>query len=231
MKPVFASNVMIADFVRAQAGSAEAQFDVILSTVYTAYYHILKSGNRTQFNLLETACAQYNDVKQCKELVGASTLTPAVKRAHAVYMAYAAALAECGVPAVMKKAEHEALDDAAALLATQFTTMVTIALAPEAKVVKSDDEKAKAKADKEAKKQAEQEQADAELEERVKAEAAKLAGAAAITLADMVRIVANAVRTGQLDTDAVQMLDAALDSVATSVTLAIVEPEAEAAHV
>lgn len=230
MKPVFATSIMIADFVKAQAGAPEAQFDVILSAVYTAYYHILKSGNRTQFNLLETACTKYADVKQCKELVGANTVTPAVKRAHAVYMAYGAALAQCGVPSVMKGATHEQMDDAAAILATEFTTSVTIALAPEAKVVKSDDEKAKAKADKEAKQQAEQAQAEAEIAERVKAEAAKLAGAVEITLADMVRIVANAVRSGQLDTGAIQTLDAALDSVASSVTLAIVETEAPAEH-
>lgn len=202
MKTVFASHVMIADFIRADAGVQEAVFESRLSALYTAYYHVLKSGNKTQWNIVDAAVRQFADIKACKEALQVTTSNNAVKRMHAVYLAYGAALAHVGVPTVMKGADHDAIDGAAATMATEFATMVQVALTPEAKAVPTE-------ADKEAKKAAKakaESEAKAATEAAIRTEAEKLANANVVTLADMVRIVANALQSGMLDDDAVAVL-------------------------
>lgn len=228
--PSFSANVMLADFIRAQAGAPEAIFDATVSAIYSAYYHVLKSGNKTQFNLVEVAAKQYSDVKACKEALNSKTLTAGVKRFNAVYLAYGAALAVVGVPGVMKeatmqdgspiageKATHADWDRAAGQLALEFATMVTVALTPETKTGKTEEEKASAKAEKEATAKAEEKAAAKALADTIKAEAEKIANASVVTLADMVRIVANAIKTGLLEKADLTALDQALDSVAANV--------------
>lgn len=226
MKATFVKNLMLADHIRADAGIAEAVGERRLSAVYTAAYHIHKSGNKTQWNIVAAAVAQYADIKAVKEALDTSRITPAVRRMHDVYAAYGAAIAHCGTPSLMKDATPEAMDEAAQLYATEFVSIVAGALAPVAPVVKSEADKAAAKAEKEAKaKAAEKAQADA-----IKAKAQELAQSNVPTLADMVRTVANAIKQGMLDADALALIDGALDAVAVTTTMVTVDVAPEPAH-
>lgn len=224
-KPAFASHIMLSDIVRAEAGSPEAVLDNRMAAVYTAAYHVLKSGNKTQFNLLTAACATYADIKACKEALATTTTSAPVKRMHAVYLAYGAALSACGVPSLMKGAEHDAIDDAAACYATEFATLVTVALTPEAKVVKSAEEKAAAKAEKEAKAQAAQAEADAAEQAAIDAKVAEIAVANALTMADMVQAVINAITLGMATPDQLTAISDALDAVAVDIAYVPVTEE------
>lgn len=217
MKPVFATNLLLSDIVRAEAGAPEAQLDNRTAVLYSAAYHIMKSGNKTQFNLLTTACTTYADVKACKAALETSTINAAVKRMHSVYLAYGAALAAFPAPAMMKGADHAAIDDAAAVYATQFATLVQVALTPEAKQVKTAEEKAAAKALKEKEQAAAAAQAAAEQQAVIDAKVADIAAANALTMADMVQAVANAVRMGMATNDQLATLNDALDAVAANV--------------
>lgn len=204
MKATFAAAVTLSDFIRAQAGNPEAQFDAIQTQVFNAYVQVLAFNNRTQLTAVADACKQYADVKACKELVNADRITPAVKKAHAVYAAYAGALAAVGIPSMLAvdsnlKADKLAAADApAALLAGEFASLVMVALTPEPKAVKTEEEKAKAKADKEkAEKKAAKEAADA-LAAQVAAEAAKLAETLPVSLShdDIFALAIDAIKNG-----------------------------------
>lgn len=226
-KPVFASSLMLADFIRAESGSPEAVLESRLSALYTAAYHVMKAGNKTQWNMVQTACATYADIKACKSALQATTATAPVKRMHAVYLAYGAAIAACGVPAMIKGATHEQLDDAAALYATEFATLVAVALTPEVKAVKTAEEKAAIKAEKEIAAKQAADQAAAEEQAAIDAKVAEIAAASALTMADMVATVINAVKLGLASTDQLQALSDALDSVAADIVLVPVAQAAE----
>ncbi|MFA9216816.1 MAG: hypothetical protein ACEQSK_06890 [Sphingomonadaceae bacterium] len=228
MKTVSSLSLSLVDFIKADAGVSEAQFDARVAALDSAYFHILKSGNKTQWNLVESQLALYTTAKSCGVLVGTpDRTTPKAKRAFEVFGAYKQALLAVGIPEVMKapagitKAQRDAwyADHAAPVaqsLAMEFATMVTVTLTPEAKIVPSDEEKAATKAAKELAKQEAAQAAEAEFNATVQAEAAKLAeslaGAVQVSMADMVRMVAAAARSGALDTEALAMLDSALDS-------------------
>lgn len=223
LKPAFASNVTFVDHIRAESGDAQAQFDNRTAVIYTAAFHLMKSGNKTQFNLVQSAIGAHATEKACRA-EGQKTANAASRHAFAVYQAYGAALAQCGVPAFMPKAEHATIDDAAAVYATEFVSVVTLALMPAPKAEVSEADKA-AKAEAKVAKEAE---AKAATDAAIKAEAEKLANASVVTLADMVRIVANAASTGMLDAEALALLDGALDAVAANISYV---PAGEAAPV
>lgn len=236
MKPVFAKNLMLADHIRADAGIADAVGEQRISAVYTAAYHVMKSGNKTQWSLVTEAVAQYADIKNVKAALDTPRITPAVRRMHNVYLAYGAALAACPVPSLMKGAEHEAIDEAAAIYAIDFVAIVTGSLDLTSRP-KTDDEKAQEKAERAAKKAEGEAAAKAIYDAQVKAEASRLAEASAElaqsnvpTLADMVRTVANAIKQGMLDADALALIDGALDAVAVTTTMVTVDVAPEPAH-
>lgn len=227
-KPVFASSVLLSDFIRAEAAVPEAVVEQRLAAVYTAAYHVIKSGNKTQWNTIAAACTQYANTKACKEALGVTSVNAAVKRMHTVYLAYGAALTACGVPSLMKGATHEQMDDAAAMYATEFASLVTVALTPEVKAVKTAEEKAAAKALKEKEQAAAQAQAEAEQQAAIDAKVADIAAASALTMADMVQAVVNAIRMGMATPDQLETLNAALDDVAANVVLVNVQADAPA---
>lgn len=226
MKAVPLTVLPLVDHIAAEAGKPEAQFDARLCALFSAYRHILKAGNRTQFNMVDVAIKQYSEVKACKEALQVTTTTAPVKRMHAVYLAYGAALAHVGVPAVMKGADAAAIDATAEQMALEFATMVQVALAPEVKAPVSAEDKAAKKALKEKEEKAIAKQAAADQAALVQAEAQRLAQASVVTMADMVAIVANAAKSGMLDAEQLALLDGALDAVAANIQLVPVEEPA-----
>jgi hypothetical protein len=239
MKPVIAptslklaplSAVLLSQFVASDAGSVEAQHDARLCAVYGAYRTALKDGNKTQLMLVEAACAAYATPKACRAL----TTTPdkhstAASRACAVYGAYKLALDACGIPALLKGATTEQAEQEASILAHRFVDIVTVALTPAQKAVKSDADKAADKAAKEVEqakaaadaaaefKVAVNQAAAKEAEKLAVKRAAEIAAANALTTPDMVQAVINAMRAGAVAPDLLALLSDALDEVAVMV--------------
>ena len=193
-KATFQSNILLSSFVAAQAGDASAQSDAIVSAAYTAFFHVLKGNNKTQIQLIETAVKNFADIKNVKKHFAVTTLTAPVKRFHAVYQAYGSALEAVVFPPFIKGRPAAEMEDMAACLATEFASNVQAGLFVEAKITKSDEEKAASKAALDAKKAA----AGVEMAETIKAEAEKIAQSSVVTLADMVDIVINAMANGML---------------------------------
>lgn len=227
VKPVFAAVLMLSDAIRAEAGVGEAVFESRLSALYSAYYHVLKSNNKTQFNLVADACKRFAAPKECAAELGIkSVAAAAVKRMNAVYLAYGSALAAVTLPVYSKGRTAAELDALASDCALQVATIVTGALVPAAAptVEEAEAKKAKAaaaKAEKEAKAKAEQQAA-------VDAKVADIAAASALTMADMVQAVANAVRMGLASVEQLETLNDALDAVAANVALVPVGAQADA---
>ncbi len=219
IRPTLAAHVGIVDFIRAEAGAPESQLDARKCIIFTAAAHVFKSGNKTQWNIAQDQAKSAKSAKDCMAMLEAKTVNAAVKRAFAVMQAYAAAFDACPLGGIMKKATPAEIEAAAVDVAERFTLIVTSALMVEAKPVKTDAQKAAEKADR-----AQAKETMAELEAKyadVDATVAAAVEAATLTLADMVRIVANAVQQGLVDADGLTVLDAALDSVATSITFEV----------
>jgi len=208
-------NTLLSDFIRAESGIESAVFDTRFTVVYAAVFNLLQSNNKTQWNIVTEACKMYSDIKQCvAALADAEGNNPAtgkkllasnagVKKMHSVYCAYQSAIVT--LPAFPAFARGRAVADIEAIAsdcALQVATLVTGALqvAPKEPVTEAEKAvKAQAKADKEA-------TAKAEVEQTIRTEAEKLANASVITLADMVRIVANALTQGMIDDDSYDVL-------------------------
>jgi uncharacterized protein with gpF-like domain len=227
MKLTHISAVLLSQFVAADAGSVEAQHDARLCAVYTAYRTALKDGNKTQLMLVQAACDKYATPKACLELVGAAKVNAAARRAHATYAAYRLALAQVGIPSLMKGADIDAVEAQAAALAGEFVEVITVALTPETKPEASAEEKAAAKAAKEAEKAKAAKEAEKAHRAEVQAAAQKIAETNALTLDDMARAVINAMRAGALSAELLQELDSALDAVAATVVPVVVKVEPE----
>ena len=229
------SAVLLSAFVAADAGSIEAKHDARLCAVFGAYLNALKSGNKTQLMLVQAACTTYATPKACRAL----TATPdrasvQATRACAVYGAYKVALDDVGIPGLMKQTnvptdEHgrelytlaDAITNAASELAGRFVSIVDAALYVTPKPIKSDAEKEEAKAKKVAAEKVAQEQQSAAVDALADAKLSARGDAIALTLSDMARIVANAIKTGQLAADDVAEIDDALIVAETAALLAL----------
>lgn len=213
VKPTFTRNLSIRDFVKAQAGHAESQFDLVLNAVYTAYYHVFKAGNSTQFGQLADDVKLYASINECKTALATPRVTAEVKRFHAVYLAYGAALESCGSPRLMKKASADELDAAASAVAAEFASIVTVALAPKADT-KTEKQAAKEKAERKAKREADKQK---EIGDAVAARMGEQAQMRELSADELVTLVCNMVKSGLMTPDQLAMLDSALDSVAANV--------------
>lgn len=223
------SAVLLSQFVAADAGSVEAQHDARLCAVYGAYRTALKDGNKTQLMLVEAACATYATPKACRALTDVpDRTTPAATRACKVYGAYKLALDACGIPVLMKGAPVEAVEVEASALAARFVDIVTVALTPAPKAVKSDAEKAAVQAKKDTAAKAAARQFKETVRTEAQALAADIAAKNALTTADMVQSVINAMRAGAVAPDLLAQLSDALDAVAVEVETVRVPVEAEA---
>lgn len=231
MKLTHISAVLLSAFVAADAGALEAQHDARLCAVYTAYRTALKDGNKTQLMLVQAACATYATPKACLPLVGATKVNAAAKRACAIYAAYKLALDHCGIPALMKDATLAEAEARASEIAGEFVGIVTAALMPEVKPVKSEADKAAAKAEKEAAAKAAAKEAEKATKAQAQALAAEIAAANALTTDDVVMTAINAIRMGAVSADLLAQLSEALDAVAVSVETTVVPVAvAEPAH-
>jgi len=209
MKATFNRNIALTDLFRALAGAPEATFDMIANTVYTAAYTIMQAGNKTQFAKLEQDAKMYGgDTSDCtkavKAALGVDKVNAACKHFRKVYFSVATALEQMPAPALVKdlpqgKAEQNAiLDPLAQDYADQFTAIFINTLTMPEKTAAEQEAAKTARAATKAQKDKAKEKA---LKETIKAEAEKLAGAREVSLADMARMVANALRSGQLDAD------------------------------
>lgn len=203
------SAALLSDFIRAESGIESAVFDTRYTVAYSAVSHLLSSNNKTQWNMVTTACALYASAKECAVSLAdpvsgkvPAVSASAVKKMNAVYLAYGAAIDSLTLPAFFKGRAASDIDTIASDAALQVATMVTGALqvAPKAPVTEDQKaEKLKVKTEKEAK-------AKAEVEQTIRTEAERMANASVVTLADMVRIVANALTQGMLDDNSYDVL-------------------------
>ncbi len=224
MKAIF--SLSLTDFVRADAGNSEAQHDARVATLYTAYRAAFSAGQKTPLLNLKAQCELYSTPAKCRPLFDAEKTTAACTKAARVYGAYKTAIDAVGIPGKVVNTPvgvtvADAVDSMAATAAGEFVAIVTAALAPAPVDAAA---QAKAKADRAAKVAADKEaivKAGAALRQQAidaaLSEARAKDAAIAPTLADMVRIVANAVTTGMLDADALALLDHALDTQAITV--------------
>lgn len=231
MKTTIAPTVSAAtlvDFVRAEAGNSEARFDARFNAIYRAARGAMLSGQRTPFLTLAAQCAMYATPKACRALTDTpDRASSAATKAHAVFAAYGSALNAMSAPVRVKgegDAHLAAIEGQATMYAGEFAALVTQALAPAPVDTKAQAEaKAKREADK-ASKAAAAEQAAASA---VREQAQVLAQASVMTLADMVRVVANALVTGMLDVEQVIALDHALDACPLTASVDIVVSDVE----
>lgn len=226
MKLAPLSAVLLSQFVKADAGALDAQYDARLCAVFGAYLCALKDGNKTQLMMVQAAAETYKTPKACRELTATpDRTTPAATRASKVYQAYGFALAEVGIPSLLKgtdgkKADADTCKLEAEKCAVVFVDLVTAALMPEVKAPLTQAEKDAIQAEKD--KKANQARLDANREDREEAmrrkaeidaaateKAAKMASAVP-ELADMAKSVEMAIIVGTLDDDAVQALYAAI---------------------
>lgn len=211
------SSVLFSQFVKAEAGAVDAQYDARLCAVYGAYLCALKDGNKTQLMMVQAAAETYKTPKACRELTATpDRTTPAATRASKVYQAYGFALAEVGIPSLLKGADGKKADvDTVKLkaeeLAVIFVDVVTAALMPEVKAGKTEAEKAADKAAKEAKK-AEAEKAQQAVIDAAATEKAASMAAVVPELADMAKSVEMAIMLGTLDDASVESLYAAIQA-------------------
>jgi hypothetical protein len=247
MKAIQSRAIAMSDFFRAIAGDEAAQYDMLVSTVYSAAYSIMLAGNKTQFNKLAQDADMYGTdtpeaIKACKDAVGAKTLNAAAKRFHRVYAAIFNTLAAFPAPEMIKdlpKAQTERdiiLAPLASDYADQFAMNFTTLLATPARTAEEEEQ---AKAEREAKKAAKEAEAakaakDAEREAR-KAVDAEVSARAERVIAEataprvLVQTVADLLQSGALPADVEAMLIEAVRTRETAVLLArVASTEAEA---
>lgn len=238
MKATQSLNVAMSDMFRAIAGAPESQFDLIACTVYSAAYSIMQAGNKTQFSKLDADTKMYGvdsteASKAAKDALGVKTLNSAVKHFKKVYFSIGVALAQMGVPSLVKdlpkgKAEMDAiLAPLADAYALEFTSIFVATLTmPE----KTEAERTEAAAASKVKREAKAKEAEKALKATIKEEALKLASAKELTIADMARMVADALRAGALDAETEASIIEAAQTRETAVLLAkVAVPELEAA--
>lgn len=242
MKATQSRNVAMSDLFRAIAGDAQAQFDMIACTVYSAAYSIMQAGNKTQFNKLEQDAQMYGaDTQEANKLVreffGVKTLNAQCKHFKKVYFSLAATLAAFPAPAMLKDlpkdkaAQHAILDPLASDYADQFTMNFTTIMTTPARTA---EEQAAADAEREAKKaekakaQAKAEkQSKAELEQKIRSE---ISAATVMTPEDVIIAAIDVIKGGMVSAELAQALRVALDIRATDEALAsagaVAQPEA-----
>ncbi len=213
--------VLLSDFIRAESGDASAVFETRVQVAQSAVFHLLTSNNKTQWNMVTAACQMYADPKACAAALNEAGVNPAtgkawttasaqVKKMHAVYAAYGAAIDSLELPSFVKGRPVAEIESIASDAALQVATLVTGALTVSPKEPLTDEAKAakeKAKADKVAKAKAEQ---DALIAEQV---AATVGGLSEVTLDDLVATIIRAVKTGMVDTGQLMDLYDAVTSV------------------
>lgn len=245
MKAVLSRNTAMSDVFRAFAGAPEAQFDMLANSVYTAVFHLMHSGNKTQFAKLDADARMYSGddaatTKLIKEAVGAVRATPAVALFRRTYFAVRIALDQCGMPELVKglpegktkeaeAARHAVLDPLASDYADMFVSIFTATMA----IPKKTDEERAADADKRAALKAEKEklaakqqaEADASLAASIRAEASRMVNGAALasvpTLAEQVAAVLAALQSGMLDAETEKAIIAAANMRETAMLLAL----------
>lgn len=216
----------MSDVFRAFAGAPESQFDLIACAVYSAAYTRMESGNKTQFDKLASDAKLYGgDDKQAtdaiKALFGVKSINAAVKHFRKTYFAIASTLDQLGMPADMQKelpqgkpqaeARRAILDPLADAYAVEFASVFTaIVSMPEKTEAERTEAAAASKVKREAKVKAAEKQAKAEKAAFAKSIRAEMGTLEPVSLAEMARIVADALRAGALDgeTEAV-LMDAA----------------------
>lgn len=199
------TKIDFAQFVAADAGNKEALFEQRLSAVYTAYFNAYAYGQKTQLMLVQSACENHKDLKALLKDVPkeAKEHRAALRQAHRVYGAYAAALADASESAPEPKNLKKPVTEVTTIaedVAARFVQVLTAHLASFDKAPISAEEKAKADAEK-AKKAKAKAKAEKEANEKAIAEAVekRIGAAQPVTLADMVQIVADHIRMGTLD--------------------------------
>lgn len=217
MKAALNINTAMTDVFRAFAGDSAAQADMLANTVYTAAYHVMLANNKTQFNQLLADAKLYgadDSLKAIKESLGVKNVNATVKHFQRTYAALAIALDACGVPSMVAdvpqgksepiRAQQFAILDAPAQdYAAEFTSVFFFNLTAPAQ---TEAEKETAKKERAVKKAAKEKAAKKEFEQTIKTEAEKLADARIVTIQDMVAIVADALRMGQLSSDLEAMI-------------------------
>lgn len=228
MKATQSLNIAMSDLFRAVAGAPDAQFDMVACTVYSAAFSIMQAGNKTQFGKLEADAKMYGTdgadaTKAIKSALGIDKVNATVKHFRKVYFSIGVALAQMGIPALVKdlpkvKAEIEAiLSPLADAYAQEFTSIFVATLSmPE----KTEAERTEAAAASKVKREEKAKAADKALKATIKEEALKLASAKELTLADMARMVADALLAGALDADAESALIEAAQTRETAALLA-----------
>ncbi len=220
------SAVLLSAFVAADAGSMEAKTDARLCAVYGAYLNAAKFGNKTQLMLVQAACGTYATAKACRVLTATPDRASAwATRAAAVYAAYKVALDDCGISGFLKVGERKATpaecDTFASSIAARFVGIVDAALYVAPKPAKTEAEKAEAASKKVAASKLALEQQSAAVDALADAKVAARGDAIALTLSDMARIVANAIKTGQLAAGDMAEIDDALIVAETAALLAL----------
>lgn len=219
MKATQSRAVAMSDFFRAFAGAPESQFDMIACTVYSAAYSIMQAGNKTQFNKLAEDAKLYGTddteaTKRIKDLLGVKSVNAAVKHFRKVYFAIAITLDAMGIPADMQKelpkgkAEMDAiLDPLADAYAQEFASHFVATLSiPEKTEAERTEAAAANKAKREDKAKAAEKAAKAERKAFADSLRAEMGSLEPVSLAEMARIVADALRAGALDSDTEALL-------------------------
>jgi hypothetical protein len=252
MKATQSRAVAMSDVFRAVAGSAEAQFDLIACTVYSAAYSIMQAGNKTQFNKLAADAAMYGVAttesrKLVRGVLGIKTMNSAAKHFEKVYFAIHATLAAFPAPELIKDlprskdAQFAILDPLASGYADQFTANFTTIMLTPARTADEQAEADAARIAKKAEKEAEAARA-AKVAEREARKSLDATIAARVEQAvdkatapdTMARTVADMLVAGSLSAELEAMLIEAARTRETAVLLARVastapETETEAA--
>lgn len=213
------TKIDFAQFVAADAGNHEAQFEQRMAAVFTVYFNAYAHGQKTQFQLVQSACENHKDLKALYKAIpkGDTAARKAAKQAYQVYSGYAAALADASeafpAPAKQKNLSTAECTALAEEVAARFVQVLTAHLSSFEKAAPTEEEKAQAQAkkakDAKAKAKAEKEAREQEINDAV---AKRIGALQPLTLADMVQAVADAARAGILTADQCAMLDAALDT-------------------
>jgi hypothetical protein len=125
----------LAMFVGVDAGDVSAAHSARLAAVTTAYYHAL-TGQKTQLRDLLIACELRATPKACRALFpDLSTL--ASSKMSKVYVAYAQAICEFGIPGLDKKLDSDGRMIEASRIAGLFVAMVESLTAPAPKKAKA----------------------------------------------------------------------------------------------
>lgn len=202
MKAVTLSNLSLTDIVKAIAGNSEARHDMLLSTVYTAYLQALKHGNKNQLqgrasSLYEQA-KLYSTAKACKGVFA----QPA--KAALYYQAHLSALDIVGVPVKLSASTIDAdgiaidTEHAAEVSAINYIAAVDAYLLDVAQIAAD-----KRAASKQAQAAAKPVAVAAESKDDASLPSTGIVALdTGLSLDEMAIIVANAMRSGNLSSDA-----------------------------